>query len=102
MHPALWGAAVALAAIGLWQIWHLAIPRGDICAAIHPPPAGCGGAVRLAVAAAWTTVIVASLLAAMTLGRTRRRWAVLGTAWVATAALAGWFATHVVRAFVLF
>lgn len=102
VHPALWGVPVALAVIGLWQIWNLVVPRRGVCAAIYPPPAGCGGEARLVVAAAWTAVIVAALVATLTLGRTRRRWAMLGTAWVTLAALAGWFATHVVRPFVFF
>ncbi|MBB5476888.1 hypothetical protein [Micromonospora parathelypteridis] len=70
-------AAATVIAVAAWVgYWWLAVPRFDVCAAILPAPAGCGGAARVATATLWTAVIAVLLLAtaAAALIRPRGRW----------------------------
>ena len=85
-------AATVVAAIGWVALWWLAIPRYEICIAIYPASAGCGGADRVADAVLWSIVIAVvyfvAVAVALTVGR-RMWWLNLAAimALIATAAL---------------
>lgn len=68
--------ATLVAALTLAAIWWLAVPRGTVCPAIHPAPAGCLTANREVAAVLWTAVVallyVGTVVVARTVGRRRR------------------------------
>ncbi|MFI7024507.1 hypothetical protein ACIBMZ_17495 [Micromonospora sp. NPDC049900] len=79
--PWLTVAVASAVAILAWAgFWYLAVPRVDVCPAIHPAPAGCRVDERISTAWAWT-IIVAVLYAATVVAQVRpsaqRRQAVL-------------------------
>ncbi len=92
-------AAATVVAGAAWAwFWWLAVPRFDICRAILPAPAGCGGADRVGTAIGWSVAVAVLYVATVTLVLLRpggRRWpslvavAVLGIAalWGARAVL---------------
>ncbi|UOE44046.1 hypothetical protein [Agromyces larvae] len=100
------GAAIALgiAAVALVWIWGMALPvtpPGTVCAAIHPPTAGCAGDARLAPAAVWTVLLAGAVAAAFFLGR-RGWWGVLVGAVIAGGVgVAGYFATWSMNVFLV-
>ncbi|MFG1870443.1 hypothetical protein [Micromonospora arborensis] len=70
-------AAASVIAVGAWvSYWWFAVPRFDVCPAVLPAPAGCGGAGRVATATWWTAIVAVLLLAtaAAALVRPRGRW----------------------------
>ncbi|MBW1637815.1 hypothetical protein G3H63_01770 [Microbacterium resistens] len=71
------GGALALvvAVIAIVSIWGIALPLtppGGVCAAIHPPTAGCAGDARLLPATVWTVLIAGAVVVTTALGR--RGW----------------------------
>ncbi|WP_147376162.1 hypothetical protein [Micromonospora radicis] len=85
--------ASAVAVLAWAGFWYLALPRADVCPAIHPAPAGCRVDERISTAWLWT-IIVAALYVATVVARVRpsgqRRQAVaLGTVALGVAALYG-------------
>jgi hypothetical protein len=57
------GAAVA--AISIYLMWWLAIPRTQACGTVVPAPPGCATTNRFGIAAMWTAIVVACYVASM-------------------------------------
>ncbi|UFU03848.1 hypothetical protein LQF12_04365 [Ruania suaedae] len=69
--------ATVVFAVSMTAIWGLAVPFGNPCPAVYPPPPGCTVADRTATGVPWTIAItaiyVACIVLALKLSR-RRRW----------------------------
>jgi hypothetical protein len=79
--------------LAAWLIfWWLAVPRYEICPAIHPAPAGCHSG-RVPVAVFWTVVTGALYGLTLLLATLRpdRRWWFAALLGLFLAALRGWY-----------
>ncbi|GIJ31342.1 hypothetical protein SAMN05216284_104305 [Micromonospora sediminimaris] len=87
--------ASALAVLAWAGFWYLAVPRFDVCPAVHPAPAGCRVDARISAAWLWTTIVAVLYVAVVVAVRVRpgggqyHRSVALGTVALGVAALYG-------------
>ncbi|MEV2239806.1 hypothetical protein [Micromonospora sp. NPDC049891] len=88
-------AVASVVALLAWAgFWYLAVPRVDVCPAVHPAPAGCRVDARISAAWVWTTIVAVLYVAVVVAVRVRpgeqyRRSVALGTVALGVAALYG-------------
>ncbi|MBQ1048345.1 hypothetical protein KBX50_07690 [Micromonospora sp. C51] len=86
--------ATAVAVLAWSGFWYLAVPRFDVCPAVHPAPAGCRVDARISAAWLWTTIVAVLYVAVVVAVRVRpggqyRRSVALGTVALGVATLYG-------------